>query len=314
MNNYSKILVVLIAIGAVSLFPKKASAQYDYMFTQYMWNEIVINPAYTGTRDVISVVGMYRNQWVGMEGAPVTRNISANAPIYKQRIGLGVNYIKDEIGINSTDYFSLSYSYRIPFQNSNLSFGLSTAFATLKEYYSRVTTTDPNDTQFQSDSPRANMPNFGFGVYYYTDKYYVGLSIPRLMKNQIELKDGFKVSNHFDYSYFHYFFTAGAIFPISEELKFQPSAMFKAVKAAPMELDLTAQMVIRDMFRVGLGWRSGDAISFLTTIHVTPQLRIGYSYDYTTSDLAKYSRGTHEICFGYDFSLRAKKIISPRIF
>lgn len=314
MNNKTKIMVALIAFAAVSLSPRMAKAQYDFMFTQYMWNEIAINPAYTGTRDAISVVGMYRNQWVGMEGAPTTKNVSVSAPVYKQRIGLGINYIKDEVGVNSTDYFSFSYSYRIPFQNSNLSFGLSTAFATLKEYYSRVKPTDSNDQQFQSDSPRANMPNFGFGVYYYTERYYVGLSIPRLVKNQIESKDGFRVSNRFDYNYFHYFLTAGAIFPISEGLKFQPSAMFKAVKAAPMELDLTAQLVIRDMFRFGVGWRSGDAISFLTTIHVTPQLRVGYSYDYTLSDLAKYSKGTHEICFGYDFSLKAKKIVSPRIF
>ncbi len=314
MKNLNKLIVMLTVFVAVSITPKQGKAQYDFMFTQYMWNEIAINPAYTGTRDAISLVGLYRNQWVGMKGAPTTKSLSVNAPIYKGKVGLGINYIKDEIGITSNDYLNLSYSYRIAFKNSNLSFGLSTALATLKEYYSQAATTDPGDTQFQNDSPRTNMPNAGFGVYYYTDRYYIGLSVPRLLKNQLDVKDNFSVINKFDYKYLHYFITAGTVIAINDGLKFQPSAMFKAVQAAPMELDLTGQLIVKDMFWVGAGWRSGDAISFLTTIYVTPQLRIGYSYDYTLSELSKYSHGTHEICFGYDFSLKAKKIVSPRIF
>lgn len=307
-------MVVLAVFLAVGTCPKKAKAQYDYMFTQYMWNEVVINPAYTGSRDAVSVVGLYRNQWVGMEGAPVTKSITAHSPIYKYKIGLGISYIKDEIGINSTDYLNLSYSYRIRFTSSNLVFGLSTALALIKEFYSRAQTSDPNDPQFQQDSPRLKMPNAGFGVYYYTDRYYVGFSIPRLIKNEIDTKGSFSVDNKFDYSNMHYFLTAGTYFNLTDGLKFQPSAMFKVVKGAPMELDLTGQLVIRDTFWVGAGWRSGDALSFLTSVYITPQLRIGYSYDYTLTELSKYSRGTHEICFGYDFSLKSKKIVSPRIF
>lgn len=299
---------------AVGIAPKVCNAQYDFMFTQYMWNEVAINPAYTGSRDALSVVGLYRNQWVGMQGAPTTKSISAHAPVYKERVGLGVTYIKDQIGINSTDYFNLSYSYRIRFKNSNLAFGLSTALGMLKEYYSRAETADPGDAQFQQDSPRASMPNAGFGVYYYTDRYYLGFSIPRLIKNQINPKEKFEVTNKFDYGYMHYFFTAGTYFNLSDGLKFQPSAMVKVVKGAPIEVDLTGQLVIKDTFWVGAGYRSGDAVSFLATVYVMPQLRIGYAYDYTLSDLSKYSHGTHEICFGYDFSLKAKKIVSPRIF
>jgi len=314
MKFISKIAIMLTVSLAVSLIPKLGKAQYDYMFTQYMWNEVVINPAYTGSRDAVSVVGLYRNQWVGMKGAPTTKSITAHSPIFKDRVGLGISYIKDEIGINSTDYLNLSYSYRIRFASSNLSFGLSTALALIKEFYSRAETTDPNDSQFLQDSPRSNMPNAGFGVYYYTDRYYLGFSIPRLIKNQIDPKDNFSVVNKFDYKYMHYFFTTGTYFNITDGLKFQPSAMFKVVNAAPMELDLTGQLVIKDTFWVGAGWRSGDAVSFLATIYVTPQLRVGYSYDYTLTELSKYSHGTHEICFGYDFSLKSKKIVSPRIF
>jgi len=314
MKKINKLVLTLIALAAISLAPKTGKAQYDFMFTQYMWNEVAINPAYTGSRDAISLVGLYRNQWVGMKGAPTTKSISLNAPVYKERVGLGINYLKDEIGVNSTDYLNLSYSYSIRFKNSTLAFGLSTALGLIKEYYSRAETTDPGDVQFQEDSPRAKMPNAGFGVYYYTDRYYVGFSIPRLIKNQIDPKDNFSVINKVDYKYMHYFLTAGTYFNLNEGLKFQPSAMLKVVNAAPIELDLTGQLVIRDTFWVGAGWRSGDAITFLTSVYLTPQLRIGYSYDHTTSELSKYNHGTHEICFGYDFSLKAKKIVSPRIF
>lgn len=309
LRIFTMLLVTILCLGN----PNAAKAQYDFVYTQYMWNELAINPAYAGSRDALSLVGLYRNQWVGMPGSPVTTNISINAPIFNYRVGLGLNYMRDEIGITKSDYVGLSYSYRLRFSNSNLSLGLSTTLTTRKELYSQLET-NGYDPILMSDSKRAYMPNASFGAYYFTDSYYFGFSIPRLVHNQISGDADFTVTNKFDVKYFHYYFTAGTIFKLNRWLKMQPSGMLMAVSGAPVKANLTGQLVFNDMFWVGAGWNSGDGVSFLATVYVVPQLRIGYAYDYTTSELADYSKGTHEISIGYDFNLGTKKIVSPRYF
>lgn len=302
------ILIITIVIGSFSTF-----AQQDAMFTHYMDNTLAINPAYAGSRDALTMMALHRSQWVGFDGAPTTQTLTLHSPVFHPNTGLGVSILNDKIGPVNTTSMYIDFAYRIKFDHSYLSFGLKSGINLMKVGLEDISLNDPSDPSYSLDYQSSFMPNFGGGLYYYTDRYYLGVSVPKILQNNLfnnsvnqDLLDAVR----------HYFFIAGAYFNINDNLKFKPTTFVKVVPAAPVEIDLTGTFILKDKIMAGLMYRTGDAMGVLLGMYLTPQLTLGYSFDWsTTNTTGKYNGGSHEILLRYDFFIiQQKKIRSPRYF
>ena len=302
---------------AVSLFAfmlvlsLTANAQFDPMFSQYMNNEMFINPAYTGTRKVLATTLLYRNQWVGITGSPKTQTFSLHSPFGKKN-GIGVSVMNESIGITNILRFNGDYSYRIRTSTKGqLSFGLSGGLIQYHQNYNDLVLINPNDHLFNSNIPNAIAPNAGFGMFYYTNKFYAGFSIPRLIKNSFK-SDG--IRNSASPSDWHYYLTSAVVLDVSRDVKLKPSIQIKQVAGAPLQGELAFHSLFSNVWWLGASYRTGDAISVITGFQFSNQLRIFYSYDYALTTLQNYSSGSHEIVLSYDFVYRKNRISSPRLF
>jgi type IX secretion system PorP/SprF family membrane protein len=310
----NKLKVLGIAVAALSA--SASQAQIQPMFTQYMFNELFINPAYAGSRDAISATGMFRTQWVGIDGAPTTQTLTVHGPAMNQKLGVGLALLNESIGVTKQTGVYANGAYRMPMKKGTLSLGLQVGMFTHIERLASVSPDVANDNQFLTNTDRVLLPNFGFGAYYKTDRWYVGLSIPRMMGNTVKLGSAgtTEVKNKLSLTSWHYFLTGGAVHQLNANLKLRGNTMIKIASAAPIEVDLTADLLIKDFIWAGLAYRSGDAASLLLGAYILPQFRLGYSYDYTLSALQRFNSGSHEIMLGYDFSLQRDKVVSPRYF
>ena len=295
----------------LSLVPQGVFAQQDSQYTNYMYNTININPAYAGSRGVMSIFGLHRTQWVGLDGAPVTNTFSLNTPINNSNLGLGLSFVNDRIGPSDENTISVDLSYSIPTSETyKLSFGIKGTANLLNVDYSKLGRYDLTDPQFQNNVDNRFSPNIGAGVYFHSDKLYVGLSVPNFLETK-----------HFDDNAsttakekMHYYLMGGYVFDLSPNLKFKPAFLSKAVKGAPLQLDLTANFLIYEKFMLGAAWRWDAALSGLAGFQVSERWFIGYGYDAETTKLANYNSGSHEIFLRYEFKGRQEKAISPRFF
>lgn len=296
-------------------------AQYDALFTQYMFNETFINPAYTGSKEAMSATLLHRQQWVSFPGRPVTTSFSAHGPLQGNKMGVGLNLLTEKVGVMNRTLIYGTYAYRLKFKDqSTLAMGL---MAGLESQVNRLGTLKvsndeaaPVDPQF-GNTPNVLAPNFGTGLYYNTKTLYVGLSVPRLVDNSIEYTNNGTSTvktRKLDASKFTYYLTAGYLFTLDEDYKLRANAMLKAVKNAPIQLDLGANLLIKDFIWAGLSYRSGAAISLLMGWQVNKQFLCSYSYDVGVNKIQKYSSGSHEIVLNYLFSFTGKKIVTPRYF
>ena len=318
MKNFTNsIRVVLAVIILLSITRKNTLAQSEPMFSQYTFNELFINPAYAGSHEALSMSAVYRNQWASIEGAPRTTTFTAHTPMFKSKVGLGITAYQDNIGVASQTGVFFNYSYRIKMNKGTLSLGLLGGFNGYQEKLSDIQTTEQGDMQFSRNTPMAFAPNFGFGTYYYTNKLYIGLSLPRLITNKLVVGPNGTV-DRIDGSILkeelHYFLAAGYIIDVNPLLKLRPSMMLKTVVNAPMEYDLNVAALAYTMFWIGAGYRSGDSWNILTGYQINNQLRLGYSYDYTITKLKNYAGGTHELSLNYLLQYKSKKVTSPRYF
>ncbi|MDJ1494481.1 type IX secretion system membrane protein PorP/SprF [Cytophagaceae bacterium DM2B3-1] len=309
-----KILLFLFFCGGmISSF-----AQQDAQYSQYMFNMMAVNPAYAGSRDVLSITGLYRNQWVGMEGAPVTQTLTADMPIRKEKIGIGLSLFNDNIGLTATRGISGVYSYRIRFnKKGTLAFGIQGGVLYFNGEYSKMVL-NPNHT------PDPTVPNdyvryapvVGAGVYYSTDRFYLGASLPNLVK--YTLTDQRIITsadpNERAMKFRHVFLMTGYVVQLSPSVVWKPSVLAKFVKGAPLQFDLNTNFWFYDRFAVGASYRTGTAILGMVEFQITPQLRLGYAYDYGLNALQRYNAGTHEIMLRYEFSFDKAKVLSPRYF
>lgn len=295
--------------------PNNAKAQIEAQFTQYMFNETFINPAYVGSHESISATLLYRNQWVGIEGAPKTQTFSIHAPLKNRHIGVGISAMNEEIGISHQLSVHAYFAYRILYPYSALSFGLGGGFSNQEERFSEVKTIIQGDQQFMVDVNKKFMPNSSFGIYYYNKRFYAGISIPRLMENKIIISSANSVvENKVNYKLWHYNLASGYVFDLKEDLKFKPSIFIKLVQNAPVEIDVNANFIIHDLLWLGAGYRSGDAVAALFGLQLRKNILLGYSYDYTLTPLKTYNSGTHEISLRYNFGYNKKLVISTRYF
>ncbi len=315
LNIYHKI-IALLSLTLVSL---QSFGQQDPQFTQYMYNMSVVNPAYaTANEGILNLGGLYRTQWVGLEGAPKTGSFFAHTPI-NEKIELGISFTNDNIGdvVNENNIFA-DFAYVLPVGlESKLSLGLKagfTFFDTTFDGFILQSGGVNTDVAFNENISKA-FPNLGIGAFFFTDDYYLGLSAPNMLTSKhIESENGIAATGVQD---IHFFLTGGYVFDINENLKFKPAFMAKAVKGSPLAMDVTANVLINEKLEAGLGYRVGDAVSALINFRVAPDLRIGYAYDYTTTNLGSFNSGSHEIFILFDVDLFGFKNgydRSPRFF
>jgi type IX secretion system PorP/SprF family membrane protein len=318
MKNSSRTYRLLLALPAIVLLfaTFNSFAQHEPMFTQYMFNETFINPAYSGSHEGPAIGGLYRNQWVGIEGSPKTETFTFHSPLRKRRIGLGLSIMNESIGVSNQFLVSRSFAYRILMPRAVLAFGLQGGFVNDVENLTKVETTTGGDNQFAADIHKYFMPNAGFGIYYYYQKkFYAGFSIPRLLENKVDpMHPGGLSSNIGNPQLWHYYFMTGYVCQMADNIKFKPSLMVKAVTNSPVEIDVNANWLFNEFLWLGVGYRTNDAVAGMLGFQISKQLRVSYSYDYSVSDLQQYNAGSHEISVGYDFASLRHRVVSPRYF
>jgi type IX secretion system PorP/SprF family membrane protein len=303
-----------ILLGLFLLLSLSCFSQQDPMYTSYMNDPILINPAYAGSRGDLSINGVFRKQWVGLEWQPTTTAITINSPFLKQKVGIGFSILNDQIGPMKQSGIYFDYAYHIHFTNSkNLSFGLKAGFNNVSLNIKDLTTTEWDEYVQGNIQPSRFLPNFGIGAYYFTNFYYVGFSIPMLVKNSLEDKSNtLEIVGKEDRTYI---LTGGLLFDIIPPLiKFKPTFLARAIFGAPPSVEVSATVIIYDRVWFGLLYRFGDAIAASARVQINNQLQIGYSYDLTSSQLRPYNKGTHEIMINYVFSHKGQRILSPRYF
>jgi type IX secretion system PorP/SprF family membrane protein len=305
--NMKKIylLILLMFIGVCT------QAQQLPQFTQYMYNTISVNPAYAGNRDAISVVGLHRSQWVGIEGAPQTQTLSIHSPLRNEKVGLGVSIINDNIGYENYTYAYADFSYTINVApTTTLSFGLKGGMS----YYNleeELMQDVPNDPFFDGDTFNRWTPNFGVGLYLSSQSWYLGLSAPKLINNDNNAKQG---SEYVALEQVHYYFTGGYVFDLNENLKLRPTALTKLTEGAPLSVDISGTLIFNEKVYLGANYRFDDAVGAFVDFQVLPSFRMGYGYEYSISDLQPYTSGSHEILLIYELRLGNTKYKSPRFF
>ncbi len=291
-------------------------AQQEPMYSQYVYNGLLINPAYAGTREVFSATAMMRNQWIGIPGAPRTGVMSVESLMKNYQIGLGLNMVYDEIGITNHSGISGIYSYKVYFPQSSLSFGLQAGIGFYNSTYTQSKYSDNSQTDpaFIQDYHRI-LPNFSFGMYYHSDRFYLGVAEMNILGRTIQEKIYPNAANDMGIGIAsHYFVTSGYLFDITEDWKFQSSFLVKYVGGAPLEADLNALVLLRDLLVFGASYRSYASLDVMTHIRINKNLSVGYSYEYSTNELNNFTTGSHEIMLRYQFAGGDRKFVSPRYF
>lgn len=306
-------IIILILLGTFS-----GNAQQDPQYTQYMYNTQVVNPAYAGSRDALSFGLLLRTQWVGFEGAPKTGTFTVNSPIgAMENMGLGLSIVHEEIGPATESNINVDYSYSINTSaNAELSFGLKAGIDVLDVDFTKLNILDDFDPGFQENIDHKLQPQIGAGVYYNTEKFYAGLSIPN-----------FLTTKHFDESSLdnadvevapaerlHYFLIAGYVFDLSESVKFKPATLVKVVSGSPLQWDVSANFLLYDKLTLGAAYRWSAAMSAMVGFQATDGIFIGFGYDYQTTDIEQYSDGSYELMLRFEIFKKPERVLNPRFF
>ena len=320
-HNMKKSYLLIALLILLSSFSMKA--QQDPQYTQYMYNTQVVNPAYAGSRDVLSFGLLYRTQWVGLDGAPETATLTADSPIGRRRnMGLGLTFVRDVIGPSAETNITVDYSYSVnTSENSKLSFGIKAGMDILDVDFSKLNlpqeggaTEDPN---FGGNIDNKLEPQIGAGIYFNTERFYAGLSVPN-----------FLTTKHFDESSInnsnipsttaaermHYFLIAGYVFDLGENLKFKPATLIKAVSGSPLQADISANFLFNEKFTIGAAYRWSAAVSGMVGFQATDQIFIGFGYDGETTELAQYNDGSYEFILRFDVFQKKERLLTPRFF
>lgn len=286
-------------------------AQQETQFTQYMYNTISVNPAYAGSRDVFGVLGLYRTQWVGLEGAPKTANLALDVPL-PNRLGLGFSVLNDRIGPSDENNIGLDISYNISVSdNYRLFFGMKASANLLNIDFTKLSIYDPTDAQFQNNVENKFSPNIGAGLYLQSDKAYIGVSVPYMLE-----------TSHYDHSQLstakermHFYLIAGYVYDLSYDVKFKPALLVKSVAGAPLQTDLSANFLFNDKFTLGAAYRFNAAFSTMAGFQISDTLLVGYAYDADTSRLGNFNSGSHEIFLRFTLlDFKSDRAFSPRFF
>lgn len=331
---------LLLSTLLLVLFALSGSAQQDPMFTKYMFNSLVFNPAYAGAKDHMSITLLHRDQWWGIEDAPKTQSLTIHTPLENDKVGLGMSIIRDEVGPTNTLTAMGSYAYRMPLGAGKLCLGLQAGVMNYRADFNKLTIENSADPAFMNDmTPNMWIPNVGAGVHYYVpNKFYVGVSSPHLLQTTLRENTDTSV-NVMAQQFRHYYLFAGGAVPINTSLVFKPSLLIKNVGlfgefkpdsdpykliGAPTEFDIDLSLLIYDALWVGMAFRgafegftgtsSFDSGDIWVSYYLRNGFRIGASYDYTLTDLSSFAQGSYEIMLGYEMNYKTKQIVTPRYF
>ena len=313
IKNYSEKTLVLFIL-LFGIFTTELHAQTEPMYSQYMYNMLSVNPAYAGNRGVLNLNSFYRKQWVGIPGAPETKSISLDGPLNERGLGFGVQLFDDRLGVEKVTGINTMLSTQVKVSETGvLSAGL---LAGLMNYRTDLTQVEnrfnPSDPSF-SQNYNKWMASVGIGLFYNTDRFYLGASIPNVLRSRLAtfnmIQSG--IQNINDY---HLFITSGIVLELNEDVKIKPSTMFKMVSGAPIEFDLNTNVWVKDMVGFGVSYRTGDAVLGMLELQATKKLRFGYAYDTPISDLRGTTSGSHELLIRYEFGRNNLNIKSTRYF
>lgn len=287
------------------------------MYTHYMYNTLVINPAYAGSRDALTITGLHRSQWLNYKGAPMVQTLSFHSPLRNEHLGIGLSVTNDKIGPTNNTSAVIDFAYILKLNSkSKLALGLSAGANMFQANLTSVQLDQQSDPSFQNNVNNRFTPNFGFGAYYSRERFYAGLSIPKIIQNNYSDLNLTANNNVAGTEQRHYYFIAGTMIKLSNNLDFKPTTFIKVTPAAPIQADITASFLIMKKVTLGAMFRTGDAFGALVGLNLTEQFHIGYSYDYSYGlKNFKYHQGSHEIVLRYDFIFSSKKQIrTPRNF
>jgi type IX secretion system PorP/SprF family membrane protein len=290
------------------------TAQQTPITSQYLTNGLVINPAYAGTRGALSANLSYRKQWARIVGAPQFQNLSLHSPVNKkEKVALGLVAEYNTYGVTKDVGIYGFYAYNLRLGAGKLSMGVKGGLDFSNTNYNILEFPDGNPADpLLTGNTKYMLPNFGVGFYYYTDKYFAGLSVPSILTYESDEMDQFKVSPN--YKMFKTYFSAGALIRFSDLFKVKPSMLLRYSMSEPLEVDLNANLIIADLVWIGGSYRIAEkAVVALLDLQLTPQLKLGYSYDYQLGHLNNYTSGTHEISLRYEFEFSVSAT-SPRYF
>lgn len=307
----------------IAFFTTTFFAQQQQHNTQFMHYKLGYNPAYAGSQDVPCVTCIYRNQWIGLDGAPKTQIVSFNMPLAHQRVGVGANLVRHTIGITETYTLDAIYSYRFRLGEGMLGLGVSGSIRSMENDFQLTTATQPkgDDASIPTGTQDKFLFNFGAGAYYSSQKFYIGISAPRLLKNNIDfadLDDAF-VSREVQ----HFYLMGGLIFELNDNLKLQPQTLIKFAPRVPLDVDANVNLLIMDKYTFGITYRLGgntnsgigESLDILLAAQVSSNLLFGLSYDITISDLREYNSGSIEAMLHYCFGKsEGDEYLNPRFF
>ena len=291
-------------------------AQQDAQYTQYMYNTLAVNPAYAGSRGVFSAAALYRSQWVGLDGAPNTQTLNFNTPV-SERVGIGLSLVNDAIGngTNQDTYIDAAFSYSVPTSDyGKLSFGLSAGAHVFNVDFNKLQNFEAGGSATAPPNINRIEPNFGAGIYYHTDRFYAGVSVPNILETEqfSRSSDPGLLSEERRNLYL----ITGYVFDLNYDWKFKPAVLFKAVQGAPLQADLSANFLLRDKFSFGAAYRVSAAFSALFGFQLSDQFLLGLAYDRETTQLGNtsFNDGSFELFLRYELRSRYKKVLTPRFF
>ncbi len=286
-------------------------AQQDAIYSQYMFNPFAINPAYAGSRDAVNVVIVNRSQWIGLDGAPSTQTISGHVPMNRNNLAWGLNISRDKLGPTSNLLAAATGAYQLKLYRGTLTFGLRGGIYNSVVDHGKLNFREADDVLDHEERMSAIIPTFDFGLYYYTERFYAGLSSNHLTKHRFNYSS--LANNQAYYLRRHTFLAAGYVFEINRDIQLKPSILLKHGGGLAFNADVNVNALFKELFWLGIGLRNLSSLNFLIDFNVTDYLRVGYSYDMTLSKLKNYSHGSHEFILGFDFNLKkSSNILSPR--
>ncbi len=329
MNNFitggflfrKSVLLVIILLGSFI----QSFAQQEALYSQYMFNMMSINPGYAGSSEVLSTSLLFRKQWVGIKGAPLTQTLTVDAPYKAEKVGLGLQIYNDKAGLYSNTGIYATYAYKVKLtEETTLSMGITGGGTFFGVNLSDAKIQTKEDVAFMQNR-NGFLPNLGAGLYISNEKGYIGFSSPMILNNKYRSRVD---TNKFSGQSRHYYLALGYVFTLSESLKLKPSLLVKGTSAAPITIDANLNLWINDILSIGASWRTsnsafkeslygnqfGDAVVAMLELQCNDQIRVGYAYDYMINGLKHYQSGSHEIMLRYDFNFNKKRIISPRYF
>ncbi|MBB1194257.1 hypothetical protein DNC80_11345 [Flavobacterium sp. SOK18b] len=299
-------LIVVLFVGLVSY------AQQDAQYTQYMYNTMSVNPAYAGSRGVFSLSALHRSQWVGLDGAPETQTFNVNAPV-SDKIGLGLSVVNDKIGPTSETFFDAMFSYSIETsRNGKLSFGIKGGLNLLNIDFDHLSRYQNEPTMIENNVNSKLSPNVGAGLYYHSDKFYVGMSVPNILETKYFDNESFSVAQE----KMNFYFITGYVFDLSSSLKLKPAILTKLVSGAPLQVDVSANFTFNEKFTLGAAYRLDAAWSALAGFNINRGTMLGFAYDKEITELGNtsFNNGSFEILLRFELFNRYQKLLPPRYF